>query len=42
MSNSDKIAAFISRKRKEKKLTQKELADRLNISYHGGVIIGLN
>lgn len=33
MSNSNKIAAFISKKRKEKKLTQKELADRLNISY---------
>lgn len=33
MQNSDRIAAFISKKRKEKKLTQKELADKLNISY---------
>lgn len=33
MPNNDRIAAFISKKRKEKKLTQKELADRLNISY---------
>lgn len=33
MPNNDRIAAFISKKRKEKKLTQKDLADRLNISY---------
>lgn len=33
---------FIKELREQQNMTQKELADRLQVSFHGGVIIGLN
>ncbi len=37
-----KIGAFIAQCRKEKNLTQMQLAEQLEITSHGPVIIGLN
>lgn len=37
-----RIGAFIAQCRKEKNLTQMQLAETLGITNHEGVIIGLN
>lgn len=42
MLNGTKVGNFIMNKRKSLGLTQQQLAERLNVSFHGGVIIGLN
>lgn len=42
MLNSVKVGNFIMSKRKELGMTQQQLAERLNVSFHGPVIIGLN
>lgn len=36
------ITLRIADLRKKNRLTQQELADSIGVSYHGGVIIGLN
>ena len=36
------FAQRLARVRKESKMTQNEVAERLNVSFHGPVIIGLN
>ena len=42
MLDSIKVGNFIMEKRKSLGMTQQQLADKLNISFHGPVIIGLN
>ena len=42
MLNSIKVGNFIMVKRKSLGMTQQQLADKLNVSFHGPVIIGLN
>lgn len=42
MLNSIKVGNFIMSKRKVLGMTQQQLAQRLNVSFHGPVIIGLN
>lgn len=37
-----KISLRIADLRKKSRVTQQELADSIGVSYHGGVIIGLN
>lgn len=36
------VGKNISTLRKDKNMTQMELADEMGVSFHGGVIIGLN
>lgn len=40
--NNDTIGTAIMKKRKQLGYTQQKLADYLHVSFHGGVIIGLN
>ena len=42
MLDSMKVGNFIMEKRKARGLTQQQLADKLKVSFHGPVIIGLN
>lgn len=42
MLDREKVGRAIAEQRRLKGMTQKQLADILNVSYHGGVIIGLN
>lgn len=39
---SKQIKMVMKELRKQRGITQKELAERLNVSFHEGVIIGLN
>lgn len=36
------VGRFIAQKRKELKYTQQYMAEKLGVSFHGPVIIGLN
>ena len=42
MLDSTKVGNFIMDKRKQLGFTQQQLAEKLNVSFHGPVIIGLN